>query len=155
MNKVIVFKLVRDTYRGLTTLGTITCPDGTVLQTLEDCVRGWGIKDKGNTAIPVTTGEARYRLKVTPSQRFGKPMVIVFNQNDLTIKSNGIGFAGIRMHGGNTDKDVQGCIAIGSSRVNQTYIKNSAYEIVQAQVEKALKDGDIPVLEITNLGQLE
>lgn len=155
MNKIVKFRIERDTYRGLTTLGTITCPDGTVLQTLEDCVRGWGIKDKGNTAIPVTTGEAVYRLGVTMSSRFGKPMVIVYNQTDLSIKSNGITFSGIRMHGGNTDKDVQGCIAVARNRPSNQTIQGSAYEIVQAQVEKALKDGDLPVLEIVNKPQAE
>lgn len=58
----------------------------------------------GQTAIP--TGE--YQITITYSNRFKKLMPLL---------NNVPGFAGIRIHTGNTDKDSDGCILVGKNKV--------------------------------------
>lgn len=81
--------------------------------TLEDIVRPKGIKVAGQTAIP--TGE--YSLSLTMSNRFGKI---------LPLLSNVPNFTGVRIHGGNTSADTEGCILVGRSRYGADKIGNCA-----------------------------
>lgn len=72
--------------------------------TLEDSLRDW--KVKGQTAIPL--GE--YKAKVTWSAKFNRMLPLVYNQSNLTVLTpNGDEFSGIRIHGGNTHLDTEGC----------------------------------------------
>src|SRR3990167_10769228 len=87
-------------------------------ETLEDPVRevegapvtNW--KVKSDTAIP----RGRYRLVVDRSEKFSKRAsakaghpVDVLMPHLLNVP----GFDGIRIHSGNTEKDVEGCILVG------------------------------------------
>lgn len=145
------FKLVRDTYRGMTTLGKLYHPGGGIMcETLEDVVRGWGIKDGGTTAIPV----GRYKLTVSMSSKFKRRMVMVYTEpNKYEVKMAGIGFKGIRIHGGNTNKDTWGCIIVANHRVNDQMVKGSAEQMVTEAVEKLEKAGHEVYLEIVNKHQ--
>lgn len=75
-------------------------------QVLEDKVREiagvqvaqWKIQD--GTAIPKGT----YKVIIDHSEHFGKDM---FHILDIP------GFGGVRIHGGNTDKDTEGCLIVG------------------------------------------
>jgi len=72
------------------------------------------IKEKkipGKTAIP----SGKYEITVDLSARFGKLMPHILNVP---------GFDGIRIHTGNTDKDVEGCLALGTS-IGEDYIGES------------------------------
>ena len=150
--KEIVIKLERDTYRGLTTLGKWIEPNGMTYETLEDCVRGWGIKDAGNTAIP--TG--RYKLTVSVSQRFKREMVMVYTEdNKYELKTNGISFKGIRVHGGNTNKDSWGCIIVGTRREGLERISGTKEQAVTSYVKDMIKAGFQVYLEVINKRQLQ
>jgi len=74
---------------------------------LEDILRGDGDpatvsqwKQKGKSAIPFGT----YKVRKTWSKKFGR---------DAWELLNVAGFAGIRIHAGNTAADTEGCILLG------------------------------------------
>lgn len=81
--------------------------------TLEDIVRPAGVKINGKTAIPA--GE--YSLSLTMSNRFKKILPLLANVPN---------FSGVRMHGGNTSEDTEGCILVGRSRYSADKIGNCA-----------------------------
>ena len=114
--------LTRDLFQPAATLGTLRLygaldldghpiDDGASLYVCEDADRGLDAaipatltrKVKGQTAIPVGT----YRVAVTASQRFGRRLPILLNVP---------GFAGIRIHPGNTSADTEGCLLVGNRR---------------------------------------
>jgi hypothetical protein len=80
--------------------------------TLEDVLRGPGIKIPGQTAIP--TGE--YKITLYDSPRFKRLLPML---NDVP------GFSHILIHGGNTETDTEGCILIAKSKKGTERIYNS------------------------------
>lgn len=100
----------KDTY----TIGKLYIDDIYFCDTLEDKDRGITndmteediskIKVKGETAIPIGT----YNISITYSPKFKRDMPLIEN-----VK----GFAGIRIHSGNTDKDSEGCILVGENKI--------------------------------------
>jgi len=117
-------------------------------ETLEDPVRevegapvtNW--KVKSDTAIP----RGRYRLVVDRSEKFSKRAsakaghpVDVLMPHLLNVP----GFDGIRIHSGNTEKDVEGCILVGTAR-SDIGILNSrvAYNELFADIQEALANGE-------------
>lgn len=90
----------------------INPPDAGILFnciTCEDTVRADGIKIKDDTAIP----EGEYKIAITWSNRFQRFMPLIFNQDDLTVRSHGVLFSGIRIHPGNTEFDTSACLLVG------------------------------------------
>ena len=86
--------------------------------TLEDPIREvaghspeeWKIK--GNTAIPYGS----YATVITFSQKFNR---------DLPLLLNVPGFEGIRIHGGNTAKDTEGCILVAKNHPTEDVIQGN------------------------------
>lgn len=146
-----IFELDRIEYRGQTTIGQITFPDGRKFWTLEDTVRGWGIKDPGNTAIPF--GE--YQLTNSLSSKFKRVMPMVYTEsNKYELKQSGISFKGIRFHGGNTHTDSWGCILIANNRNGMT-IQGSAEKEITEAIAAIESSGQKAKLIIRNKAQKE
>lgn len=83
------------------TIGELWVNDSHLCDTLEDRVRPEGEKVYGKTAIP----EGTYEVKLTYSPRFKKILPEILNVPN---------FSGIRIHTGNSSKDTEGCILVGT-----------------------------------------
>jgi len=117
------------------TIGILTMPDFTC-NTLEDEVRE--VKVMGETAIPAGT----YEVVVNRSMRFKK---------DLPLLVDVPNFAGVRIHSGNTSRDTQGCILVGT-HLSGNFISNSrkAFDVVFYKIKSAIADGEKVTIEICN-----
>jgi hypothetical protein len=86
---------------GSATIGELLINDKHLCDTLEDRVRPEGEKVYGKTAIP----EGKYEIELTHSPRFKKILPEILNVPN---------FSGIRIHTGNSSKDTEGCIIVGT-----------------------------------------
>lgn len=93
--------LIRGPSTSHSTPGTLLVDGKFECYTLEDVVRDKKIP--GETAISVGT----YRVIIDMSNRFKRLLPLLIDVP---------GFAGIRIHPGNTDADTEGCILVGQSR---------------------------------------
>jgi hypothetical protein len=147
------FPLYRKIYRGMTTIGELFTPEDLKKRfcwTLEDIVRAPGIKDKSKTAIPAGT----YRMLITRSDRFKRDMVILFNKSsNMTIEADGIKFSGVRVHGGNTHNDTEGCILVAKNKINDEKIQGTMEKEFTALVKSYIDEGHDCFIEIINLPQ--
>jgi Family of unknown function (DUF5675) len=117
------------------TLGRVYIDGQFKFFSLEDTVRekpGLRVdeyKVPSKTAIPC----GNYRVIITFSQRFQKHLPLLLDVP---------GFAGIRIHAGNTEKDTEGCILLGTGKA-QGMVTNSrfAMSIFMPMLEEALKNG--------------
>lgn len=102
------FTLTRYHFADTFTIGGLYANDSFICYVLEDKVREqegvpvaeWKVQNE--TAIPKGT----YPLSVTYSNRFKTMMPLLSNVD---------GFTGIRIHTGNTSKNTEGCLIVGSS----------------------------------------
>lgn len=123
--------------------------------TLEDCVRidnPLTVEDEGakvptRTAIPA----GRYRLTLENSPRFGLDTITLTDPcwetpGDVGLAPDGKPlFTSIRVHGGNDEKDTEGCILVGTKRNLNAAVKpfiwncqpalNQLRKIVQEQTK--------------------
>lgn len=105
----------------------------------EDVVRPDGQKVFGQTAIPAGT----YQVANTFSPRFGKYLPLLLNVP---------GYAGVRIHPGNTAADTEGCLLPGQTILpGATGVGNSrkAFEALFAKIKLAERKERI-TLTITN-----
>jgi hypothetical protein len=152
-----IIRLERFRYTAVATIGRLYLPGANVslCYTLEDTVRAWGIKVAKHTAIPATS-MTFYRVAVTMSQRFGRELPIIYThiENGIYIlRAGGISFEGIRIHGGNTVMDTEGCILAGFHYDNQEKIWGSAADDVTAAIRQMLAVGHDVGLSVRNLTQ--
>lgn len=119
--------LLRDTFTSTTTAGKLFLNGDYFCFTLEDAKRGKGVKIDGMTCIP----DGTYLVDVTMSNRFQRLMPMIYNQeNGYELIKDGISFKGIRLHGGNTHLNSEGCPLIASKRIHD--------ELIQGSMEKEL-----------------
>ena len=128
-------RLVREPTTDGTTFGVLFVDGHYGCFALEDAVReqpgqpvaAW--KVPGQTAIPA----GRYRVIVTPSVRFQRPLPLLVDVP---------GFAGVRIHPGNTVADTEGCILVGADRDSARVLQSRpAFERLFEQIRTA--PGDI------------
>lgn len=141
--------IIRDTYTSKSTIGKLFIDGVEFCYTLEDIVRGEGIKVYGETAIP----HGEYSMTMSYSNRFKQLMPLLYNKPDLTVKDDkGISFSGIRIHSGNKAEHSHGCILLGSSK-SVNFIGNSRK--TYKEFLKVLGDFDILKINIINKVQLK
>jgi len=142
-------KLIRDIFTETETLGKLFIDDVFFCYTLEDKFRHLSdnmseeqikvVKVQAQTAIP----KGRYRVILSVSNRFKVLLPEVLN-----VKS----FAGIRIHGGNTSFDSEGCILVAENRFinKQNPIKKNIFNWIQKSkindltcvIQKAINKSD-------------
>ena len=117
--------VVRDDCNDRRTFGTMTFPDGLVVQTLEDVVRPAGVKVVHETAIEPGT----YPVTVTMSRRFGRLLPLISGVNM---------FEAVRVHSGNRVSDSSGCLLVGLERGPDDNLVHS--RLAMEQVQKRIAD---------------
>lgn len=99
-----------------------------------------GVKVQNQTAIP----RGEYPITISMSKRFKRFLIAVENVP---------GFAGIRIHSGNSSKDTEGCIIVGASneRDNDDWVGQSriAYGALHKKVKTALSNGEKVTLVVS------
>jgi Family of unknown function (DUF5675) len=131
--------LERDIKTPYFTLGKMYIDGQLAAYTCEDAVREkpglpvehW--KRPGESAIPRGT----YRVIITFSSRFQKHLPLLLDVP---------GFSGIRIHAGNTEKDTEGCILVGTGRAKES-VTNSrlAMSLLMPRIEEGLKNGAVTI----------
>lgn len=110
--------------------------------TLEDAVREipgqpvstWKIP--GETAIP----RGEYPISITYSNRF---------KRNMPLLESVPGFAGIRIHAGNTSEDTEGCLLVGRTAAAKTVGESrAAYAVLYGKIQAAIDAGDSVRIEI-------
>lgn len=127
-------RLIREPSLKGATLGVLFVDGRFTSHTLEDEIReragepvsAWKIP--GVTAIPA----GRYRVIVTPSHRFKRPLPLLVDVP---------GFEGIRMHTGNKHQDSEGCILVGRRRDDDEVFESKlAFDELFARIARATGD---------------
>ena len=146
MKREMQLKLTRLYKKDTYTIGKLYINNQYFCDTLEDKDRGlnsdmtedqiFDRKVKGATCIP--TG--LYHLAYTYSPKYKRYLPLVLN-----VK----GYAGIRIHSGNTDKDTEGCILLGENKkVGQVINSRKTCSEFNRIVEKTLDKGELITLKI-------
>lgn len=119
--------------------------DGTYFcDTIEDTDRGLSISDdlqkinrikvKGKTAIPI----GQYVVTKTYSNRFKRNMYLL---------NNVPGFAGIRIHSGNTAEHTEGCLILGKNKaVGKVLESKATVKLFEDTLDKVVGKEQIRIL---------
>lgn len=146
-------RIDRYLYTTRTTIGRLYLPTmggEPFCLTLEDTVRASGIKVSGETAIP----EGTYKVDISMSGRFKRLMPMLYTEdNKYEIKAGGIGFKGVRLHGGVSHSDTAGCPLVAFNYINDHTIQGSAEKALTAKIQEYLLKGNV-YWKITNLPQV-
>lgn len=115
--------------------------DNRFCYTLEDQVREYGKKVHGETAIP--ENKDGYDVDVRTSPKYGEVAVIYtrIEMGVYILEHGGIRFDMILAHGGNTDKDTEGCVLVAKNKTSDTTIQGSMKEEVKNKVKEWKKAG--------------
>ena len=113
-------KLIRLVFNAKSTFGKLYVNGAFYAYSCEDTVRdlSGGCENKVQNQTAISAG--RYEVALTYSNHFQKYMPLLLN-----VKC----FEGIRIHGGNTADDSEGCILIGAEGDMATKIWNCASKV--------------------------
>lgn len=134
-------KLNRIFLGGSATIGELLVNDKYLCDTLENRVRPEGEKVYGETAIP----EGMYEVKLTHSPRFKKILPEILNVPN---------FSGIRIHTGNSSKDTEGCILVGTwDGEKEDWVGNSriAFDELMSLLEEATNNKEKITITVKSL----
>lgn len=123
------------------TIGELYIDKKYIADTLEDRVRPEGEKVYGKTAIP----EGTYEVKLTHSPRFKKILPEILNVPN---------FSGIRIHTGNSSKDTEGCILVGTwDGEKEDWVGNSriAFDELMTLLEEATNNKEKITITVKSL----
>ncbi len=136
--------IARDTFTLKHCIGELWRGDETerFCYTLEDVSRGENIKILHETALPA----GAYLWKVTMSPRFKRNMILVYTEQDYSVKMGGISFVGIRIHGGNDDGDTSGCPLVCYNRVGNSRIYGTAEKALTEWAEQVGGKGTLLIV---------
>lgn len=148
-------KVVREFFSDTETLGTMYINDKFFCYTLEDYDRKLKQSQdddfiKANKIAKLTAmPSGNYRVILSVSNRFKRLMPEVLN-----VK----GFAGIRIHGGNTHENTEGCILVAKNRyINKPSLFGKIRNWIQGtmetnlikEIQKAINKNEIVELSIS------
>ena len=144
----MLIEITRDAFSEKSSSGKLLINGEFICYTLEDAARAYGVKVDGKTCLPSGT----YSVTITPSVRFKRPMILIYtNPTDLTCDLGGIKFSGIRIHGGNTSENTEGCILVARVRDSVDRIHDSEEDLVFSRVKAAIDSGDKVSMVIRNV----
>jgi hypothetical protein len=127
-------KLIRKQLNKDETIGEMYVDGEFECYTLEDAVRE--SKVAGVTAIPYGT----YNITVTYSPRFGRYLPLLHDVPNFT---------GVRIHAGNTHKDTEGCILVGTKEGKHSILDSrKAFAKLYNKIVYAGQQGKKITLEI-------
>jgi len=126
-------KILRSDYYDDTTIGLVQAGGKFFGYCLEDAVRD--AKIKGKTAIPA----GKYEMVVNVSNRFKREMPLL-----LKVPN----FEGVRIHGGNTHEDTDGCLLIASNRPTDKTVQGKLESVIADQIKRDAKSGIKSYVEI-------
>ena len=131
-------KLTRTDYTTTSTISHLDLDGAKFCYVIEDVVRPKGVKIDGKTAIPTGT----YKVIIDKSKRFGCLMPLL-----MAVP----GFAGVRIHTGNTDKDTEGCLIVGTSK-SKDWVSGShdAFNVLFPKLLKAYQANEHITIEIVD-----
>lgn len=135
-------ELIRDVFTAESTTGKLSVDGKFFCYTLEDTARPENSeKINGKTAIPA----GLYLIDITWSNRFKRWLPLLLNVP---------GFAGIRIHPGNTATDTEGCILVGASRsLNCVTESRQAFDLLYKLLHEAKHRNQPLTIEIRNESQ--
>lgn len=147
----MILTLQRTHAHGAATFGKLFADGVFLCYTLEDQVRevpgqpvaAW--KVHGATAIPATPPGEPYRVTLAQSMKFGLDTLTVLGVP---------GFSYIRMHGGNSTADTEGCPLLGMAINEQGIVGGTsrpAVKLAQTAVQQALAEGQGVWLDVLNV----
>jgi hypothetical protein len=140
---IFELKLIRKNHTLTTATGELYLNGEFFSYTLEDVVRGENIKIDRHTAIPA----GRYKVKLSMSYRFKRMMPMVYTEpNGYELKNGGIIFKGIRIHGGNTHENSEGCILVAKNFIDENTIQGSMEKELTKRLEELGGEGFITIL---------
>lgn len=126
-------------YKKDATISRLIVSDEEFGHVLEDVGRPNNIKVMHDTCIP----EGSYYVRITHSNRFKRPMMVLFNVvDDHSIERSGIRFTGIRVHSGETVKHTSGCPLVGANTNGVDRVTDSLEVELKAKVKQALDAGE-------------
>lgn len=135
--------LTRKKYTLKSTTGELYLQNQFFSYTLEDVVRGENIKIPAQTSIP----SGVYRVSLSMSHRFQRIMPMVYTEpNGYELRNKGVSFKGIRIHGGNTHENTEGCILVAKNRLNDDLIQGSMEKELVKRLQDLGGDGILTVI---------